>query len=100
MLADSGSMETTMPEGVLQQIGVAPTEELCELVGVAGQRLVGRVAEVEMGVADTRYVSRVICVPDELSSVAILGHRDFFLNFWVAFDSMHSCFHVSPARRR
>ena len=100
MLVDSGSMETTLPESVLDQIGVVPTKEQCELVGVANQRLVGNVVEVEMVVANTRYVSRAISVPDELSTVPILGHRDFFLNFWVALDSMNRSFQVSPARRR
>ena len=100
MLVDSGSMETTLPESVLHQLGVVPTTEQCELVGVANQRLVGTVVEVEIVVANTRYVSRAISVPDAVPTVPILGHRDFFLNFWVALDSMNRFFQVSPARKR
>jgi predicted aspartyl protease len=100
MLVDSGSSETTIPEAMLQKLGVELSDETAELAGFTGHLVVGRVAQVEIAVDGARFVSRVVAVPDAFPAIPILGHQDFFRNYWVAFDSANLFFHVSPARKR
>jgi hypothetical protein len=98
-LVDSGSMETMIPESVLRRIGVPATAEEVELTGMAGQKAFGHVAQVEAQFDETPFMSRVVVVPDDVVAIPILGHRDFFLKFWVAFDAPNRVFFIAPGRR-
>jgi predicted aspartyl protease len=100
MLVDSGACETMLPEALLGRLGVELSEETTTLVSFSGQVVIGRVGQIEIQVGDVRYTSRIAAIPDALPSLPILGHRDFFMNFWVGFDSMNRALYVSPARKR
>lgn len=100
MLVDSGASDTTVPERLLRRLGVEFTGETCTLTAFNDTRVTGRVGQVEILVGDTRYASRVVAIPDDVRAVAVLGHRDFFTNFYVGFDSQSRSFYVSQPRRR
>jgi len=101
MLVDSGSMETTVPAFVLRTLGVEPNDEPpVRTVAFNGTALDCRLADLEIQVGETRYRSRVAVIPDESRAFAVLGHRDFFLNFYVGFDSQSRSFYVAEPKKR
>ena len=100
MLVDSGSMESLVPDRYLQRLGVPIDGEEVTLMGAGGREFTGRAAELRIEFRQHSFVSRVLAFPGDVRSPPILGHRDFFLNFWVAFDTSGHGFHVSPARDR
>jgi hypothetical protein len=100
MLVDSGATETMVPAKLLEALGVPLDGEQVVLTGANGAEFPGRAAQVRIEFGLHALVSRVVAYPDAVKGMPLLGHRDFFLNFWVGFDSRGRKFYVSPHRTR
>ena len=96
MVIDSGAAETLVPASALSAIGVSISKDEIELAGVGGARLTARLARVRIEFGGGRFVldSRVAAVPEPFTQPAILGSRDFFLRYYVAFAARDGVFYV------
>lgn len=100
MLVDSGSAETMLPKFFLDALGAQYSGEKARVTGFAG----GDFPEAEVttvrllfGRGRFELRTRVLAFPGVC--IPVLGHRDFFLRYYVAFDAARGEFVVAePAR--
>jgi hypothetical protein len=104
LLVDSGAMETVVPTYALEMAGIRnPTGERMQLTGVGGavqEADVYEGIEIEFGPRwSLGLKSRVLAHRDLDTRLAVLGHRDFFLRYFVGFDAGADVFTLSEPRR-
>ncbi len=99
-LADTGSVETMLPESVVEFVEGTFSGELVDLEGIGGYKVPARVAEVgiEFGTRwQYQYRSRVAAYAEAAKQPGILGHRDFFLRHRATFCTKERWFEVTVA---
>jgi hypothetical protein len=86
-VVDSGSVETMLPAEALELAGIAVSSEEVLLSGIGGASVACRVAQARLELAHGRiqYESRVCAFPRGTRQLAVLGRKDLFLRYYVAF---------------
>ncbi len=100
MLVDSGSDETQVPLSLVEALGIPLTAERVLLQGLGGTPVEARVARATFSFRDHQFESRIVAATGPDQHYFLLGHRDFFAHFWVAFDDPRHEFRLSAHARR
>ncbi len=95
-LLDSGAQVCMLPLAVATRIGATPTGDKTDLEGIVpGQKF--RAAdfyELDATFGNGRFKTRIPFAAHPNVKYAVLGHRGFFLRYWVAFDARELAFYV------
>jgi hypothetical protein len=100
-VVDSGSVETMLPEEALELAGIAVSPEEVLLSGIGGASVACRVAQARIELAHGRiqYESRVCAFPRGTRQLAVLGRKDLFLRYYVAFAAREGVFWINEYRQ-
>ena len=99
MLVDSGACETMLPAPLLEALGVRYSGEKLAVCSFSGQQSEAEVGAVRVSFGGGRFelTTRVLGYPG--FCVPVLGMRDFFNRYFVAFDAGALAYFVEEPRR-
>ncbi|MGC4116028.1 MAG: aspartyl protease family protein [Myxococcales bacterium] len=99
MLVDSGAGDTILPRTMLEDLGVAFTGEKVRISSFAGEEFdtdIGAV-RIRFGGGQFDLTTRVLAFPGPC--IPVLGTREFFERYFVAFDAGAGAFMVAEPQR-
>jgi predicted aspartyl protease len=99
MLVDSGASDTMIARDFLEHLGVHLSSEKREVLSFSGERHEADVAMATIRFGGGRFELRTSILAFPGRRVPILGMRDFFNRYLVAFDAGGSSFFVSEPKQ-